>query len=310
MDYLYALQCVREAGPEFINYIFLFISEFFFMGGIVFSTYIYWCIDKSAGSAILVGYGSSVFVNQIIKNVACVYRPWIRDARLHVDPIAKGSATGYSFPSGHTVSAASVFGGISAWQRKRKWVVVLMSLVILLVAFSRNWLGAHTMKDVVVAIIVAAVMLSICSLVRYFLIRHPTKDTILCFSAIAISLIVLLLLNIKEYPIDVGSDGLVLVDPYNMKTDCFTSSGVMCGIFLGMWLERHFLQFEVSKDKTERLKTIFFGAILVFIVYLSFGYIFSFLGEHWCHFVKYFGIFFTIFYIYPLIFTYVRRRRI
>ena len=310
MDYLYALQCVREAGPEFINYIFLFISEFFFMGGIVFSTYIYWCIDKSAGSAILVGYGSSVFVNQIIKNVACVYRPWIRDARLHVDPIAKGSATGYSFPSGHTVSAASVFGGISAWQRKRKWVVILMSVFILLVAFSRNWLGAHTMKDVLVAILVAAVMLSICSFVRYFLIRHPDKDTILCFSAIAISLIILLILNIKKYPIDVGSDGLILVDPYNMKTDCFTSSGVMCGIFLGMWLERHFLKFEVTKDGKERFQTIFFGALLVLMVYLSFGYMFSFLGEHWSHFVKYFGIFFTIFYIYPLIFTYVRRRRI
>ena len=310
MDYLYALQCLREAGPEFVNYIFLFISEFFFMGGIVFATYVYWCVDKSAGTSILVGYGTSVFVNQIIKNVACVYRPWIRDQRLHVDPIAKGSATGYSFPSGHTVSAASVFGGISVWQKKKRWVVILMSVFIFLVAFSRNWLGAHTMKDVVVAVLVAAVVLSICSLVRYYLIRHPEKDTVVCLSFIAVSLIVLLLLNLKSYPIDVGSDGLVLVDPYHMKTDCFTSSGVMCGMFLGMWLERHYLQFEVSKEKDTNIKIILVGAFLVLFVYLSFGYIFAFLGEHWCHFIKYFAIFFTIFYFYPLIFTYVRRRRI
>ena len=310
MDYLYALQCLRENLPDFVNYIFLFISEFFFMGGIVFATYVYWCKDKSAGTSILVGYGTAVFVNQAVKNIACVYRPWIRDGRLHVDKIAKGSATGYSFPSGHTVSAASVFGGISVWQRKRRWVVILMSIATLLVAFSRNWLGAHTMKDGVVAIMVAAVVLSIVSFIRYYLIRHPEKDTIICITMIAISLIMLLILNIKPYPIDVGSDGLILVDPYHMKTDCFTSSGVMCGTFLGLWLERHYLQFEVSEDKIQNGLIMSIGAVFVLLVYLGFGSIFAFLGEHWCHFVKYFAIFFTIFYFYPLIFTYVRRRRI
>ena len=179
MDYLYALQCLREAGPEFVNYIFLFISETFFLGGVVFAAYVYWCVDKAAGSAILIGYGASVFVNQTIKNIACIYRPWILDPRLHVYSAAAGSATGYSFPSGHTVSAASVFGGISFWQRKRRWVVVLMSIMIFLVAFSRNWLGAHTMKDVVVAVLVAAVVLSICALLKYLLETKPNLYTLI-----------------------------------------------------------------------------------------------------------------------------------
>ena len=309
MDYLYALQCLRESGPEFVNYIFLFISEFFFMSGIVVSSYIYWCADKVAGCAILTGYSATCFVNQTVKNIACVYRPWILDPRLHVDPVAAGSATGYSFPSGHTSSAAAVFGGISIWQRKRKGIVVLMSLGILLVAFSRNWLGAHTIQDVLVAVAIAAVVLSLCVLVRYILAAHPGFDTWLSFGGIALAVITLIILSVKSYPVDYGADGSVLVNPYDMLTDCYTATGVLTGTLLGMWLERRFVHFDVSTSHVENLKTFIIGGLIIGVIYLSFSALFSFLGEHWCHFIKYFTMFFTILYLYPLGFNYVRRRR-
>lgn len=308
MDYLYALQCIREAAPQFINYIFLFISEFFFMSGIVVASYIYWCVDKHAGCTIIMGYGATAFVNQTIKNIACVYRPWILDNRLHVDPVAAGSATGYSFPSGHTSSATSVFGGISIWQRKKKWVVVLMTICIFLVAFSRNWLGAHTMKDVVVAILIAAVVLSICSLIKYWLAVHPEKDTIVCFGGIALAIVVLVIMTLKPYPMDYDTSGNLLVDPAKMIPDCYTACGVLIGALLGMWLERHFLKFEISQIKTINIVTFIIGGLLVGLIYLSFSKIFAFLGQNWCHFIKYFTIFIVILYLYPLLFTYVRRR--
>lgn len=309
MDYLYALQCLREAGPEFVNYIFLFISEVFFLGGVVVACYIYWCADKYAGRAILMGYGTTCFVNQTVKNIACVYRPWILDSRLHVDPAAAGSATGYSFPSGHTSSSAAVYGGISIWQRKRRWVVVLMSLAILLVAFSRNWLGAHTIQDVLVGALIAAVMLSVCAFFRFWLAAHPEKDTFVCFGAIAVAAVVLVILSLKPYPVDYSADGSILVDPYHMLTDCYTATGVICGAFLGMWLERHFLHFDVSTSRSEKIVIFLGGALLIGIIYTTFSFVFSFLGEHWCHFVKYFAMFITILYVYPLIFSFVRSRR-
>ena len=93
-----------------------------------------------------------------------------------------------------------------------------------------------------------------------------------------------------------------------MITDCYTVTGVMVGSLLGMWLERHFLKFEHSSIQKLNLVIFLVGGALVGLIYLGFSYAFAFLGEHWCHFVKYFAIFFTILYLYPLMFTYVRRR--
>ena len=149
MDYLYALQCIREVAPDVINFIFLFFSEYLLKAALVFMALSYWCIDKREGATLLLGYAGAYQFNQLVKNVACVYRPWILDSRLHVASAVGKTATGYSFPSGHTISAGITYGGIAAWQKKRTWVVVLMSILVLLTAFSRNWLGAHTMKDVV-----------------------------------------------------------------------------------------------------------------------------------------------------------------
>ena len=62
----------------------------------VFAGIIYWSVNKREGAAILLGYFSADSVNQLIKNTACIYRPWILDKRLYVDAAAKNGATGYS----------------------------------------------------------------------------------------------------------------------------------------------------------------------------------------------------------------------
>lgn len=311
MDYLYALQQIRESAPEFVNWIFLFVSEVFLISGPIVSGIIYWSFSKPDGAAIFLGYVGANFVNQTIKNIVCVYRPWILDSRLHIDKIASGSATGYSFPSGHTTTAASVFGGIAVYKRDKKWIVALMSLFIILVAFSRNWLGAHTLKDVVVAVLHTCVCLCIVNVLRCFLEKNKqTKlDSWISVVVILVSAAILVFLSVKPYPLDYSDDGTLLVDPFKMLTDCYTATGMIIGGVLGWWLERHFVRFETDGiGKKRKFFRSLFGVICFVVLFLVLSPLLKFLGTHWQHFAKYFILAFFSIFVYPLIFSAIENR--
>lgn len=309
MDYLFALQSLREISPEFITYFFVFVSEYLLKGALVASGIIFWCCDKREGSAILLGYAGTYQVNQIIKNIACVYRPWIIDSRLHVASGAAETATGYSFPSGHTVTAVASYGGIGVWQKKRKWFLGLMIFAIILTAFSRNWLGAHTLSDVIVAVIEAGVVLVVINLLKLYMANHPEKDTIIMIFGIAFTIIMLFVMEFKSYPVDYDAAGNVICEPFLMLKDCYTAAGIMTGGLLGWWLERHFVNFSMQVSKKTLIWRGVIGTASFGLVYLLSGLIFSaFIPAHFDHLVKYFFVFFYVFYIYPLCFTAVEKK--
>jgi membrane-associated phospholipid phosphatase len=93
------------------------------------------------------------------------------------DPIF--SYVGYSFPSGHTMTATVVYGTIAVFLvAKTKHlglrVVVMLSasLLIAMVGFSRIYLGAHYLSDVLAAIAEGLAWLSLCFTLSYWLWRH------------------------------------------------------------------------------------------------------------------------------------------
>jgi membrane-associated phospholipid phosphatase len=77
--------------------------------------------------------------------------------------------TNFSFPSGHTMGAAAFYGALAAaiisrvsdW-RARVMVVVAAVLMVTLVGFSRIYLGAHYLSDVLGAMIEGVAWLALC----------------------------------------------------------------------------------------------------------------------------------------------------
>ena len=88
---------------------------------ILIPIFFYWFRDKRKGLYPLASYYFCMFLTPVIKLTACVYRPWVRDARILPAGDSIRTATGYSFPSGHTATAAPLAGGmaVNLWDSKK-----------------------------------------------------------------------------------------------------------------------------------------------------------------------------------------------
>lgn len=155
MSVLYFLEGLRCSLLDgFFSFITLFGEETLF---IVIAMVIFWCFDKRQGYFLFcVGIFGTV-INQFLKMVCRVPRPWVRDPAFSVVESAKAAATGYSFPSGHTQSAIGLFGGIARWNRQRAVRIAGIAMCVL-VPLSRMYLGVHTPADVLTSAGIALIL--------------------------------------------------------------------------------------------------------------------------------------------------------
>ena len=118
---------------------------------------LYWCVNKKDAYRMTFAYLTSALAVNIIKLTCRVERPWVRDPSFTAVEKAKASATGYSFPSGHTQNATALFITLSHLLKKN-WAKILVLLIIPLVMLSRMYLGVHTPADVLVSLGVSTVL--------------------------------------------------------------------------------------------------------------------------------------------------------
>lgn len=323
MGYLLELQALRQGCPDIINLLFLVISEFITFGGILIASYIYWCTSKRAGAYILASFSGGYMLNQVIKNTACIYRPWIIDPRIELAEAASGSATGYSFPSGHTLSATAVYGGAGIYNNKNKPFVAFMALMVVLTGFARNWLGAHTLLDVCAAVIEGIAVLIFNALIINWLVKKdesyadsPDSENksgrnrlILMIIGLLFILVSMIYIEFKPYPMDYDASGQLLVDPYEMITDCYTGAGMFSGFLIGWFIEKRFIDYHLPKKKSQRGYRFVFGTLGLIIVYLALAPLITIpFGEHASHFIKYFLVFFWVTGVYPALVKWQRKR--
>ena len=159
INYLLFLQNFRNGTNDALTPFLEGLSHFAVSGLVLLPAFIYWCIDKRKGLYIFMTTTVCLVVNSVIKLTACVYRPWIRDPRIMPAGNAIQEATGYSFPSGHTAAAGPMLGGTAICFKEKKIVPPICIIVLLMVAFSRNYLGVHTPQDVLAALMLSAVCL-------------------------------------------------------------------------------------------------------------------------------------------------------
>lgn len=303
IEYLLYLQNFREISGDIFTSFLLLMTKFgeYLLPFSVFAV-IYWCVNKRIGVFLILNCGFSMMFNLLIKNILCLYRPWILDAR--VKPVEKALkyAGGYSFPSGHTTIAVSCWGAIGVFWRHIKGMLPLMVLLCLLIAFSRNYVGVHTLQDTVVAAIVAVAVLLVGWRVFCWVEKGEKRDLILTLLVTVFSFALSAYIYYKDYPIDYVN-GEVVVDPYKCKLEVFSKLGFVLGGFWGWYLERIFVNFDVINNSWQKKVKRAVGGLVPLFLLLTFVSIFCkwFFREHCACFCGLFIISFYITFIYPLI---------
>ena len=207
MQFLYFLEGIRNPILTVIMEIFRYFGEEMVLLGLL--SVLLLCIDKKTAYNIGFTFFLSSSLVNMIKINARVERPWVRDPNLKPLESALDTATGYSFPSAHSQTAASVYGTF-ACHFKKNWAKVICCIIFLLVGLSRMYAGVHTPADVCCGFLIALIVLFLeQKFIRPLIDREdpaPAACAVVAFLAVLCVIFVAVLVSKGVLPTDKASD--------------------------------------------------------------------------------------------------------
>jgi len=213
--------------------------------GIVILCLFFWCVSKKIAYVIGVSFFLSSLTVQGMKICFRIDRPWVIDPTFEPVPGAIEYATGYSFPSGHTQNATALYGSLGACV-KQKYLKILLFAIPALVAFSRMYLGVHTLQDVVVSLVITFLLI-------WISFKMLSSDEISKKRELAISsLIILFSVAVIVTAVALYSNGTI---EQRYIADCLKAAGAGIGFAVGMFIERVYIDFSV-KTKSAALQAV------------------------------------------------------
>jgi len=210
---------------------------------VVLLSILYWCIDKvrSKRLAWFVLFGA--VGNGIVKNIVRMPRPYEMGV---VKPLRVETATSYSFPSGHTQTATSFWAG-SMVILKTKSSMILGTIIIILTALSRLYLGVHWPMDVLgaigfglICIYFANQLLGESGMLNKW---HVLGSSILCL--------------------------MVLV--FKGDEDFCNAVAALWGFCIGGYVEQKYIQFEMTHSLKINIYRVLIGIVGILVIYLGIG---------------------------------------
>lgn len=238
MEFLYLLEDIRTPViSAFMALITYFGDEIFFM---ILAITVFWCINKRDGYYILlVGFLGTVG-NQFLKLVFRIPRPWVMDPEFTIVESARAAASGYSFPSGHTQNIVGTMTCVTL-TTKRQGIRIAAVALMLLVPFSRMYLGCHTPLDVGVSFLLG---LALAIVLRPVMLRSEQKPQLLrglLFLSLLIIVFYLAFVIFYAFPADIDAENL-----YSGTKNAYTLLGCLIGLIISKELDDHFIHFDVN----------------------------------------------------------------
>ena len=215
---------------------------------------IYWALDKKFGEYIAYSVLTSVLLNNAIKDIFKMKRPIGEEG---IRTLREETATGYSFPSGHTQGASSFYGAMAIYLKKRV-MYIIATVMIILIGFSRLYLGVHYPKDV----IVGGVLGVLTSLICYKLYNKVENKMLLYVITFAIFIPAL---------------------TFAHSADFIKGMGTYLGFIIGIYIERKYVNFSTEGSTGNKIIRVLLGIVILLVLQLGLkvllpsGTIFSFI---------------------------------
>ena len=210
---------------------------------VIVLAFLYWCVDKAKSKRLAWFVLFGAVGNGIVKNIVQMPRPYDLGV---VKPLRIETATSYSFPSGHTQSATSFWAG-SMIILKTRASIILGSVIILLTALSRLYLGVHWPMDVLggigfglICLYFANQLLDESGQVNKW---HIVGTSILCLFALI-------------FPGD---------------ADYYKAVAALWGFCVGAYIEQNYIKFEINSLLKKNVQRVCIGMIGLVVIYVGIG---------------------------------------
>lgn len=252
---------------------------------IVILAFVYFTYDKKLGEKIAFSVFGSLLLNNTLKGIFSHKRPF-ELYPYEIKTIREHTATGASFPSGHTQNAATFYTTL-ALKMQRRWFWIVVNIIIFLVALSRLYLGVHFPKDV----LVGALLGILCAWLGWFLYdkySQTFKSKTILFTSQLLIFVPFLFFN----------ENLNL--PIKITSDFFKIFFIYLGFVLGILIENKYVNF--SLDISMQKKAIRYALAIIILVILKFGLKIIFPESILFTSIRYFLISFVTIGLYPLSF--------
>ena len=258
MSFLYALESVRQPFLSSVMYALTYLgSEIAFM---VVALVLYWCADKRHGLTVLcVGFFGTL-ANEFLKLAFRIPRPWVKDPSFTIVESAREGAGGYSFPSGHTATAAGCYGSLALIAKKAGWRFLWIALIVIS-GFSRLYLGVHTPADVAVGLIVGLVP----AFVMWILFRRFGGRTgfryLMLGIMLALSVAYTVYLELHAWPADIDTANLA-----SGTKNGWTLMGSCAGMLIAVFADDRRLRFRTAAPLPGQILKVVIGLALTMVI--------------------------------------------
>lgn len=252
---------------------------------IVILAFIYFTYDKKLGEKIAFSVFGSILLNNALKGIFSLKRPFELYPN-DIKVIRKHTATGSSFPSGHTQNASTFYTTL-ALKMQRRWFWIVVNILIFLIAFSRLYLGVHFPKDV----FVGAILGILCAWLGWYLYdkySQTLKSKIILFTS---QLLIFMPFLFFHESLDL---------PIKMTADFYKIFFIYLGFVLAIFIENKFVHFTL--DISMQKKAIRYALAILILLILKFGLKIILPNSLFFTSIRYFLISFVTIGLYPMTF--------